>query len=223
MVLVAVRWLILYFFLVLSRFVWFSVFVCFSDLLSSLLWYLCVLKVSEIFFIYSDILGCSDLYVLFLLTHTLNVANNGRSYAQLLLFFSSSILLHIQHKYYLLFRLSTRAIRIDFFYIREKRTVFDNPSTVCTPCFIFRSYYDYVSNGNKQCTTNALTYTFTTFNIGRVFLPDTYIRCARLRLCVRCMYEFIVSTEYYRCDDVMLSLSSQAISRHIHTQTPYNW
>lgn len=132
-------------------------------------------------------------------------------------FFSSSILLHIQHKYYLLFRLSTRAIRIDFFYIREKRTVFDNPSTVCTPCFIFRSYYDYVSNGNKQCTTNALTYTITTFNIGRVFLPDTYIRCARLRLCVRCMYEFIVSTEYYRCDDVMLSLSSQAISRHIHT------
>lgn len=36
-------------------------------------------------------------------------------------FFFSSILLHMQHKYYLLFRLSTRAIPIDFFiYVRRE-------------------------------------------------------------------------------------------------------
>lgn len=36
-------------------------------------------------------------------------------------FFSSSFLLHMQHKYYLLFRLSTRAIPIDFFiYVRRE-------------------------------------------------------------------------------------------------------
>lgn len=72
-------------------------------------------------FLFIQIYLVALISVLFLLTHTLNDANNGRSYAQLLFF--SSILLHMQHKYYLLFRLSTRAIRIDF-YIREKRTVF---------------------------------------------------------------------------------------------------
>lgn len=141
-------------------------------------------------------------------------------------FFSFSILLHMQRKYYLLFRLSTRAIRIDFFiYVRREPYSIIHLQFVHHVLFSAHIMTTYrMATSNVQRTRSLIHSQHLTLD---VFFCPTHIYDV---LVCGCASVVCMSLSFRQPKRVLslwwcyaVAVVASNLSTHIHTQTPYNW